>query len=155
MAPRPSKLKEKQLNEDGEIINWDSNWEDAVKLRDVLFDGRIDMDATAKAIQEAHPDPFAKHMNKSFTGGLATIKASVKKEKAVLRGTGSNSAFLVFRLLFSVVRLARFVSLGSSRLIAPFSLVPFVRRFALSFTHFSALFHCSCQHHARRNSSHH
>jgi len=56
MAPRPSKLKEKQLNEDGEIINWDSNWEDAVKLRDVLFDGRIDMDATAKAIQEAHPD---------------------------------------------------------------------------------------------------
>jgi hypothetical protein len=81
-------LKEPKHDEEGKIMNWDSNWEDAIRLRLYIEKGYVD-GLTAKQVAEKYSE-FDKYTNKALTGGLKTLRDSVAKEFAAARAGGSN-----------------------------------------------------------------
>ena len=83
----PGKLKMPKKNENGEIINWDSSWPDAIYLRLLIEQGLVD-GLTAGQIQRQFPQ-FRVYANKMLTGGLKTARDSVVKEVAAARSRGS------------------------------------------------------------------
>lgn len=95
----PSKpLKDPKHDEEGNIMNWDSNWDDALVLRMYIEKGFV-TGLTALKIQEKYPETFGKYTNKALTGGLKTLRDSVAKEFAAARAGGSNGAFAHLRVV--------------------------------------------------------
>jgi len=93
-----TKSKEPRKNEKGLIVNWDSTWPDAVCLRTLVENGDVD-GLTAGQIQRDFAQ-FKAYANKALTGGLKTIRDSVKEEIKTSRGSGSNGMlFIVARRL--------------------------------------------------------
>jgi hypothetical protein len=74
----PAKLKEPKKNANGEIMNWDSNWSDAIYLRMLVEKEEVD-GMTVSQVQKHFPQ-FQKYSNKPLTGGLKTARNSFAKE---------------------------------------------------------------------------
>ena len=85
-------LKEPKHDEEGKIMNWDSNWDEALVLRMYIEKGWV-TGLTAAKVADKYPE-YAKYTNKALTGGLKTLRDSVAKEFAAARKGGSSGGFI-------------------------------------------------------------
>jgi hypothetical protein len=97
----PKKCNAKKHNEKGEICNWDSGWEEAMMLKLLVQNGKLN-GLGAAAIKKNYPQ-FASFNTNTLNGALQTIRNAYNKavnDRKKGAGEGSKLFSLYLFVLF-------------------------------------------------------